>query len=149
MIESMRSEASRTYIQKEDLFENPDNSNKHTKRQCAQRTGTTLRFRLCFALIANRACLIFEKTFSTYLRFRIELPAVEYCERFLARVTLHTTSKSALLLISRYFVLEVILMLWAHAHCARHSVKTWAAFLTDSIMHALGVSEAIAVETIT
>ena len=58
-----------------------------------------------------------------------------------------TTSKTGLLFKNRYSVLEVVLMLWAHAHCARHSVKTWAAFLTDSIMHALGVSEAIVVET--
>ena len=109
-----------------------------------------LKKKICFFvfdLTANRACLIFEKTFYTYLRFRIELAAVEFCERFLARVTLHTTCKSALLLVCRYFVLEGILMLSAHAHCPCHLEKTWAAFLTDSIMHALGISAAIAVET--
>ena len=83
------------------------------------------------------------------MRFRIELAAVEFCVTFLAHVSLHVTSKSNLLLVSRYFVLEFILMLLAHAHCARHLEESWAAFLTDSIMHAFRVHEAIAVETST
>jgi len=73
-----------------------------------------------FYLIAKRVCLMFEKISFTFMRFCIELVVVEFCETFLARVSLHITSKNTLLLISRYFVCEFILMLLAHADCACH-----------------------------
>ncbi len=87
--------------------------------------------------------------FFTFMRFRIELAAVEFCVTFLARVSLHVTSKSTLLLVSRYFVCEFILMLLTHADCAHHLEESRAAFLTDSVMHAFRDHGAIAVETST
>ena len=92
-----------------------------------------------FDLIANRACLVLEKTFSTYFLFRIELAAVEFCVTFRALVTLPATSKTVLLLVSRYTVLEFTFMLCVVAHSARHLEFVWATFLTDLIMHALGI----------
>ena len=64
-----------------------------------------------FDLIANRACLVFVKTFSTCFHFRIELVAVEFSVTFRARVTLRATSKTVLLQVSSYLVLEFIFML--------------------------------------
>ena len=92
-----------------------------------------------FDLIANRACLVLEKTFSTYFLLGIELVAVEFCVTFRALVTLPATSKTVLLLVSRYTVLEVTFMLCFVAHSARHLEFVWATFLTESIMHALGI----------
>jgi len=63
---------------------------------------------------------MFEKIFFIFMCFCIELVVVEFCATFLARVLLHITSKNTLLLENRYFVCEFILMLLAHADCARH-----------------------------
>ena len=66
---------------------------------------------------------------------------VEISEIFVAHVAFHATSKSA------HFLFQLILLLLTYAHCARHLKESWAAFLTDSIMHVLGVHEATAVKT--
>ena len=92
-----------------------------------------------FDLIANRACLVFFKTFSTCFHPRIELVAVEFCSTFVARVARLATSKKVVLLVSRSTVLEIGFMLCFVAHSARHLEFLWATGLTHSIMHALGV----------
>ena len=77
------------------------------------------------------------------MRFRIELAAVKFSVTFLARVLLHVTSESTLLLVNRYFILAFILMLLAHVHCARALQESRSAFLTDSVMHAFRDHEAL------
>jgi hypothetical protein len=79
-----------------------------------------------FDLIANKACLVLEKTFSTYFLLGIELVAVEFCVTFRALVTLPATRKIVLLLVSRYTVLEFMFLLWVVAYSARNSARNIA-----------------------
>ena len=58
-----------------------------------------------FDLIANRACLVFEKTNFTYVHVRIEVVVVAFFETLQARVTVQATNKTAHVLVSRYFSL--------------------------------------------
>jgi len=46
-----------------------------------------------------------------------------------------------------FFFIQLMKTFEGKLHCARHLKESWAAFLTDSIMHVFGVHEATAVKT--